>query len=311
MEDKFRREVESLKSRQKWNWGIFVSSFIAIVAVFLGIIAGYSGEEGDGPLTVFLTLVLLACAFAGRELFHRTEKKLQKEFREIVMRYVAPAMFDSYEFLPEIGFLKETVSTRKLLDDSWDEFESFELLRGKCKGVPFRRAKIRYGDFHGLWMEFTCSDEHFDGARIITSDFTDAKKPTASVYNDPLTRYKSSSAGSFNEEFLCYCKDDLTAQIILGKDTMAKLRSIKKKIVNPFLISYYEDRMIVIIRTYPVDMDIPCEPSEQKDELERAWTALRPVGIFTRFLLRDYSIMTDMVDDELDDYRTVIEGGRK
>lgn len=225
---------------------------------------------------------------------------------------IAIREFERCEYFPKIGFSEQAILEKNFLARPGKKFKSHDMLRGEYNGVPFKTAFVRYGGFRGVVMELTYPEEHFDGVRIQSMDFAADRKRKLFAKEHDMRLYDGSMRNGENL-FQCYCRNGEQAETVVTPSAMKALRRIRKELRFPFMISYRENEMVVVIRTdcvastgepgYSLPME---EPGWEKAE-----RIARSIKCFGDFLLRDYSIMADMTDIELPEPGGRMRGGRR
>ena len=306
-------QEKALKSDKGWITTALLWVFL-FPAVFF-----FAAKHGAGalPLSLLMTVYGIGILLIGI-LMKYLPRRFYKAYKAAIAKEAAAGLFDEFTYLQKTGFDPEVLKETGLMNLYGKRFYSDDYYEGIYQDIRFARADIEVrgklggwvkGKFIGNWNVFTFPEKIPGDLWITTYKPCNEGRDLHEYfrYRDEDSVLLTTENATFDEIFLCSCKNKEDAFSILTPQLMRKLLGFYEKTGYPFAVAWIDNRLHVIVE----DKKDTVHPGRQMDgnplkEIERAKNDLRFVCdivdeiIMGNRIFSEFALMGNAIEEQTD-----------
>lgn len=214
-------------------------------------------------------------------IFGKGNSGYRKDYKALVVNRAATGMFDEYSYYAGMGFDYREIQATGIMYMG-NRYKSEDLVEGRYKGVPFRRADMYIAQhtssgksshttvyLRGTWMIFSYNKSFVSDVQVMSKAFGFSNKKTSRLFTrSGDRRHKLETEDvEFNNMFNVTCQNDSEAFYLLTPRVMQMLKLLQADFMHPFMVGFVNNALHIAVNTGKDSME-PSVFKALKPELE-------------------------------------------
>ena len=207
---------------------------------------------------------------------HRNQ--YQSEVKEKILKAYFASRFEDIQYEPDHGFSRDYIRSTELVSMG-NRFYSNDLLKGKAKGISFKRSDVLIQEhtqhekhsttitlYQGEWMVFTFP-KPFNGILQIRDNegrVFKNRKPFFWFSDLPKTDVLKFENPEFNQRYTIYASDPQEAYYLITPHLMDKITKLDDRLDCPILLGFINQEFHVALDSRRDAFKIGLKPISQQ-----------------------------------------------
>ena len=216
----------------------------------------------------------------------------RKDYKALVVNRAAYGMFDEYDYYAGMGFDYREIQETGIMAMG-NRYKSEDLVQGRYKGVPFRRADMYIAQhtstgksshttvyLRGTWMVFSYNKSFVSDLQVMSKAFMFSNKKTSRLFTrSGERRHKLETEDvEFNNMFNVTCQDDSEAFYLLTPRVMQMLKLLQADFMHPFMVGFINNALHIAVNSGKDTMEPTIFKALKPDvEVEKTRRELRAI----------------------------------